>query len=436
MIPMQVPAVRERTCRGFVIPSSQPAGIEPAMRTHLRRIALVGNALPRLCGLATFTSHVFDSLRTCFPELAIDHYAMVDPGGHYAFPPSVTGTVVQEDREDYRATAARIARSGAQLLWVQHEFGIYGGPAGSHLIDLLDAVDLPVAITLHTVLDRPNDDQRKVFAWLAARAGLLIVMANRAREILIDSYGVPGERIAVIPHGAPDRAYVAPAQMRARLGFEDRKTLLTFGLLSPGKGIESMIEAMPAVLGHCPEAIYRIVGATHPHLIAREGEAYREGLRAQAERLGVADHLRWEPCFLDEGALLDRIAAADVYVTPYGNPDQITSGTLAYAFALGKPIVSTPYVHAEELLGTGLGRLVGFGDVAETAGAVGTWLADDALREAFAAKVWRAGRSTIWSIMARRTVAELERLCAAAHANRRSAQSSRHNIRARLELSV
>lgn len=376
----------------------------------LRRIALVGNALPRRCGLATYTSHVHDAMRARFPGIAIDHYAMVDPGGRYAFPATVRATIDQEDRAAYRTAADRIAASGADLVWVQHEFGIYGGSAGDYLLDLLEAVAAPVAVTLHTVLDAPNEDQCRVVEALAARAGVLIVMAEKAREILMRRYGVAHAKIAVIPHGAPDRAFVAPSAMRHLLGLEDRPTILTFGLLGPGKGIETMIEAMPSILEHCPDALYWIVGATHPHLIAHEGEAYRERLQALAARLGVAAALRWDARFLDEAALLDRIAAADVYVTPYGNPAQITSGTLAYAFALGKPIVSTPYVHADELLRGGLGRLVGFGDVAATADAVGSWLADDGDREQCARAVHQAARSTIWPVMAERTLARFERL--------------------------
>ncbi|WP_217991285.1 glycosyltransferase [Sphingomonas spermidinifaciens] len=402
--------------------------------SRLRRIALIGNALPRLCGLATYTSHVFDALRKAVPEIAIDHYAMIDPGGRYAFPPSVCATIAQEEPAAYRAAAARIARSGAEIIWVQHEFGIYGGAAGEYLFDLIDAVDLPVAVTLHTVLDRPNEDQRRVMKRLSDCASLLIVMAERARDILIDTYGVQARRIAVIPHGAPDRPQIAPAAMRHLLGQEDRKTILTFGLLSPGKGLETMIEAMPAILERCPEALYRIVGATHPHLVAHQGEAYRESLLALAERLGVAPHLRWEPRFLEEDALLDRIAAADVYVTPYGNPAQITSGTLAYAFALGKPIVSTPYVHAAELLGSGLGRLVDFGNIEATAEAVGSWLADDGEREAFAARAWHAARPTIWPRMSARSVARLEDLLPSSAMRRPERRAGSYIVHERIAL--
>jgi len=389
------------------------ARLFPRLSRSARRIALVGNALPRLCGLATYTSHVHDALRAHFPGIAVDHYAMVDPGRCYDFPATVCRTIDQEDRASYAAAARAIDASGADLIWVQHEFGIYGGFAGRHLLDLLDHSAVPVAVTLHTVLETPDDAQRYVMDRLAGRAALLIVMAERARDNLISEYGVSPARIAVIPHGVPDRPYVAPADVRYALGLEDRKTILTFGLLSPGKGIETMISAMPAILARCPEALYTIVGATHPNLVAHEGEAYRERLEALAAELGVADHLRWDARFLDEEALLHRIAAADVYVTPYGNPAQITSGTLSYAFGLGKPIVSTPYVHAAELLAGGRGRLVGFGDVAAIAEAVADWLADDDARGACAASAYRDGRAMTWRRMAERVVERFDRLLAA-----------------------
>lgn len=390
------------------------AGSHALPDARVERIALIGNALPRLCGLATFTSHVHDALRERFPGLTVDHYAMVDPGGAYRFPATVTRTIAQEERASYRDAARAIERSGADLVWVQHEFGIFGGPAGSHLLDLLDDVSAPVAVTLHTVLDAPGTEQRRVMERLAERASLLIVMAEQARAILMRSYDVPDDRIAVIPHGVPDRAYVDPAAARHALGLEDRPTILTFGLLSPGKGIETMIEAMPAILARCPDALYSVVGATHPHLVAHEGEAYRERLQALAGELGVAHALRWHNRFLDEQALLGRIAAADVYVTPYCNPAQITSGTLAYALGLGKPIVSTPYVHAVELLAEGRGTLVGFGDVAATAVAVGALLGDDGARAARAATAYAHGRSMTWRRMAERSLAAFDGMLEAA----------------------
>lgn len=376
----------------------------------IARIALIGNALPRLCGLATFTSHVHDALRARFPGVAVDHYAMIDPGGAYGFPVTVTGTIDQEEPASYRDAARRIAQSGADLLWVQHEFGIYGGPAGSLLLELLERVSAPVVVTLHTVLEAPDPAQRRVMERLAARASLLIVMAEEARGILTRQYGVPAAQVAVIPHGVPDRRYVEPAAARGRLGLEDRPTILTFGLLSPGKGIETMIEAMPAILARTPDALYSVVGTTHPHLRAQHGEAYRERLQARAAELGVAPALRWDNRFLDEEALLDRIAAADVYVTPYANPAQITSGTLAYALGLGKPIVSTPFVHAAELLADGRGALVDFGDVAATARAVGDLLRDETGRRRLAAQAYAHGRSMTWRRMVERTMSAFEAL--------------------------
>lgn len=376
----------------------------PEYRPRAARIALVGNGLPRLCGLATFTTHVHDALRTRFPGVAVDHYAMVDPGGSYRFPPTVTRAIGQEDPASYRAAAAAIRASGADLVWVQHEFGIYGGPAGSHLFELLNRVTAPVVVTLHTVLETPNAAQHDVMERLASRASLLIVMAERARMLLQRVYRIPASKIAVIEHGVPARGYVAPSAARKCFGLEDRKTIMTFGLLSPDKGIESMIRAMPAILERCPEALYRIVGATHPHLVAHQGERHRESLQALALALGVDNHLCWDDRFLDESQLLDRLALADVYVTPYRNPQQITSGALSYAAALGKPIVSTPYVHATELLADGRGVLVGFDDVDEMADAVGTLLADDERRERLAARAYEHGRALAWPHMVERSM--------------------------------
>jgi len=380
------------------------AAVYPPRRRRPAHVALIGNFLPRLCGIATFTTHVHGALAALPDAPKIDVYAMIDPGRSYAFPPAVAMAIDQEDRAGYARAARRIEASGADLVWVQHEYGIFGGPAGDYLLDLLDAVSAPVAATLHTVLESPNADQRRVLERLAGRAAVLIVMAERARTLLQCVYRVPASKIAVIEHGVPDRGYVAPSAARRCFGVEDRKTIMTFGLLSPDKGIETMIRALPAILERCPEALYRVVGATHPHLVAHEGERHRESLQALARELGVDAHLRWENRFLDEDALLDRLAMADVYVTPYRNPQQITSGTLSYAAALGKAIVATPYVHATELLGEGRGVLVEFDDVEAMAGAVGSLLVDDRRRERTAARTYGHGRALTWNRMAERAM--------------------------------
>ena len=365
----------------------------------ISRIALIGNFLPRRCGIATFTTHVYAALRLRYPDIVTDVYAMNDRGHSYSYPPAVVGTIDQDELAGYGRAAADIRQRGADLIWVQHEYGIFGGPAGRYLLTLLDQAPLPVIVTLHTILSDPDPDQRAVMERLLRRASLVVVMAYRAEAILRATYGDLVGEIAIVPHGIPDRPYEEPAVARRRQGLEDRPTIMTFGLLSPDKGIETMIRAMPAILAHCPDTVYRIVGATHPHLLAHEGEAHRARLEALAESLGVASHLRWDNRFLDEADLLEQIAAADLYVTPYRNPAQITSGALSYAAGLGKPIVSTPYVHAVELLADGRGSLVPFDDAEGMAEAIVALLQDESSRRAMARNMYRHSRGTTWPRM-------------------------------------
>jgi glycosyltransferase involved in cell wall biosynthesis len=371
-----------------------PYGV--AARAPFSRIALLGNALPRRCGLATYTSHVFDALRARFPEMGVDHYAMNDADRTYDYPSSVTGTLRQEELDDYLDAAERIEASGAELLWVQHEFGIFGGAAGAHLLALVERLSIPVAVTLHTVLDRPAPAQRAVMDRLIRASARLVVMTETGRAILADGHDVPQRKLMVVPHGVPDRPYTPPDRVKARFGLQGRRVLLTFGLLSPNKGIETMIEAMPAILLDHPDTVYVIAGATHPHLLAREGERYREHLQDLAGRLGVAGNIRWIDSFLDQESLLDLIEAADLYVTPYLNLDQVTSGTLSYAVALGKPVVSTPYRHAAELIGPANGLLVEPGASGAFAAAIGRLLGDEALRFRMAHKAYALGRTMVW----------------------------------------
>ena len=376
----------------------------PARPGAIRRIALIGNYLPRRCGIATFTTHVHQALCARYPGTATDVYAMNDRGNSYLYSPAVTATVDQDDPASYQRAAATILRRGTDLIWVQHEFGIFGGPAGEYILSILERVALPVIVTLHTVLAEPTAEQRAVMERLLRRATLVIVMAQRAEAILRATYAQQVGAVAVIPHGIPDRPYEEPRAARLRQGLEDRLSILTFGLLSPDKGIETMIRAMPAIIQACPEATYTIVGATHPHLIAHEGEAHRERLQALARTLGVADHLRWENRFLDEAELLERIAAADLYVTPYRNPAQITSGTLSYAAGLGKPIVSTPYVHARELLADGRGCLVPFDDADAMSRAIVTLVKDEVSRRAMAKRIYLHSRRAVWTNMVTRII--------------------------------
>jgi glycosyltransferase involved in cell wall biosynthesis len=269
-------------------------------RGTIRRIALIGNSPPRLCGIATFTRDVRDAIKHVYPNIAVDHYAMNDPNGVYDYGSEVTCQIAQEDVADYRIAAQRINESGADLVLVQHEYGIFGGPAGAHLLKLLDRVQAPVVVTLHTVLEQPNADQRAVIEGLARRATTLIVMAEKGREILMRVHGIARGRIAVVPHGVPDRPLVAPDSMKAQFGFDGHRVLLTFGLLSPNKGIETLIRALPAIVAAHPDTLYVVLGATHPHLVAREGEAYRDNLKNLAAELGVENAVRFIDGFLDQ----------------------------------------------------------------------------------------------------------------------------------------
>jgi glycosyltransferase involved in cell wall biosynthesis len=377
-------------------------------RRKISHIALIGNYLPRRCGLATFTTDIHRAFEARYPGIKMDVWAMNDGAADYAYPAGVTGTIEQDDPMAYRLAAAEIAASGAELAWIQHEFGIFGGAAGELIVKLIERLAIPVAVTLHTVLSDPLPAQRRVMEALIERCDTLMVMAQAAKRIMIDTYGCDPAKIAVIPHGIPDRPFVPTAPMKARLGWQDRKIILTFGLLSPGKGIETMIAALPEVISRVPDAHYVILGATHPHCIARDGESYREQLQTMAKDLGVGAHVHWINGFCETEELLDYLSAADVYVTPYLNPAQVTSGTLAYAVGLGKPVVSTPYVHAAELLGGGHGRLVDFEDSAGFADAIANLLEDEVALMDLRKRTYALGRQMIWPRLAEAALARFE----------------------------
>ena len=375
---------------------------------RVNRIALIGNHLPRRCGIATYTTDVACAIAERYPEIQVDIWAMNDGGKRYAYPDHLAGTIEQDELASYLEAARAITASGADMLWIQHEFGIFGGSAGDLVLNLIDRMTVPVAVAMHTVLADPDRDQRRVTLALVERCETIIVMAEAARRLLIGEYGADADQVVVIPHGIPDRAFTGTAPMKAELGLEGRDVILTFGLLSPGKGIETMIAAMPAIVERHPAAFYLVLGATHPHCIAHSGEAYRTSLAALADDLGIADHLRFIDTFVEVNDLLDYIAAADVYVTPYQNPAQVTSGTLAYAVGLGKPVVSTPYVHARELLGSEYGHLVDFDDSAGFASAINGLLEDPAATLALRRRCYALGRTMIWPRLAEASLARFE----------------------------
>ncbi|CAN5387513.1 glycosyltransferase family 4 protein [soil metagenome] len=370
---------------------------EPA---DLQHIALIGNSMPRRCGLATFTTHCREAFADAFPNIRIDHYAMDDGAPGIVYPDDVR-LIAQRDPAAYSEAARQIEESGAEAIWLQHEYGIFGGSAGEMILGLLERTRLPLVTTLHTLLENPSAEERRVLDAVIARSSRVMVMAELGRQILLRTYGVPAEKIALIHHGVPNRALVDPNSLKGMFGWEGRPVILTFGLLAPGKGIDTVIRAMPAVIRQHPDALYVVLGATHPNLVREQGESLREELAELARSLGVADNVLFLNRFVEQEELLDYLQATDIYVTPYLNPAQITSGTLSYAVGMGKAIVSTPYVQAEEILGKDVGTLVPFGDAEAMGEAIGALLADQSALDAFSARAYALGRQMIWSELAR-----------------------------------
>ncbi|OEO32244.1 glycosyl transferase family 1 [Devosia insulae DS-56] len=374
----------------------------------VHRVAFIGNSLPRRCGIATFTTDLQRALAGRTPDIETTIIAMTDAGLHYDYPPEVGFEVRQEEFADYAAAADFINAGGFDTVSLQHEFGIFGGEAGGYIVTLLERLTVPVVTTLHTVLAEPNPAQRRVLERILALSARVVVMADKGRELLLSTYGAAEAQIEVIPHGIPDVAFVEPDAAKARLGCAGKTVILTFGLLSPNKGIEVMIDAMPAVLAARPDAVYVVLGATHPTLVREQGEAYRESLVARAGKLGIAEHVVFLDQFVDRPALLDHISMCDVYVTPYLNEAQMTSGTLAYSFGLGRAVVSTPYWHALELLAKGRGCLVPFGDAGAIGAEISALLNDEPRRQAMRRRAYATSRSMTWERVADRYAASFE----------------------------
>jgi glycosyltransferase involved in cell wall biosynthesis len=360
-----------------------------------RRVALIGNYVPRKCGIATFTADLTEQLARFRPEIAVDVWALDDAGEPLPYN-GVAGAIDRADPAAYARAADAIDASGVDAVWLQHEYGIFGGLDGEMVCDFVDRLAAPLIVTCHTVLGEPSANQRRIMEHLVERASRIMVMSQRSRDLLLALYDASPKVVEVIEHGAPDRPFGREEEFKARRGLAGRTVLTTFGLLGPGKGIERVIEALPTIRARHPQVLYRIVGATHPNLLAREGESYREGLKACAERLGVADAIEWDESFVETGELLDQLEACDIYLTPYPGLQQSTSGTLSYAVALGKAVVSTPYVHARELLADGVGVLIEPGSAEAIADAVCDLLDDPAGLAAMKARAYARGRETIW----------------------------------------
>ncbi len=376
---------------------------------NTQHIAFLGDYVPRRCGIATFTADICEAIAAEFPQAQCIVGSVNDRAEGYDYPSRVRFEIAEQELDSYRRAAEFLNLNNVEVVSVQHEFGIYGGPAGGHLLEFLRDVRMPVVTTLHTVLREPNDEQRSVMKQLDALSNRFIVMAERGRVLMETVYGIAPEKIDLIPHGVIDMPFMDSNFYKDLFHVEGKTVLLTFGLLSPNKGIEYVIEALPAILERHPQVVYIVLGATHPHLLAREGEAYREKLERLAVERGVAEQVIFDNRFVTLEQLKEFIGAADIYLTPYLNEAQITSGTLAYTFGAGKALISTPYWHAQELLAEERGILVPFADSVAIADGVNHFLSNPTLMTAMRKRAWKAGREMIWPVVARRYMESFEK---------------------------
>jgi len=373
------------------------------------RIAFVGNYLPRQCGIATFTTDICTALAAEYGSERLFAIPVNDPESSYDYPERVRLELEQEDLASYERAAEFLNFNGNDLVCLQHEYGIYGGIAGRHILTLLHKLRMPVVTTLHTVLRDPDLDQRVVLEEIARLSDRLVVMSEQAAHFLREVYGVSGEKIDVIPHGVPDLPFMDPNYFKDQFGTEGKSVLLTFGLLSPNKGIENVIQALPAILAKHPNVVYVVTGVTHPHIRRREGERYRNELLALANELGVSRQVIFNNRFVSAEELVEHVGAADIYITPYRQEAQAVSGTLAIALGAGKAIISTPYWHAKELLADERGVIVPFDSPDAIADAVIELLENDAKRHAMRKRAYLYSRATTWPRTARAYMASFQR---------------------------
>lgn len=366
----------------------------------VRKIAFVGDHPPRKCGIATFTSDLLTAVANVHPQSHCFAVSVNDIKGGYEYPEVVRFEIEEQDLSSYLRAADFLNINNVDIVCLQHEFGIFGGHAGGHILAFLRELRMPVVTTLHTILREPRADQERVMQELISLSTRLVVMTERGRRILQDVYAAPPVKIDLIAHGIPDVAFVDPSDFKDQLGVEGKLVLLTFGLLSPNKGIEYVLNGLPSVLAEFPDVVYIVLGATHPNELREHGEVYRLSLEILAKKNKVEKNVIFYNRFVDLENLKKFIGAADVYVTPYLDEAQITSGTLSYAFGAGKAVVSTPYWHAAELLAEDRGILVPFGDAQAIAREVTGLLRDDTRRHAIRKNAYRIGRDMIWSNVA------------------------------------
>ncbi len=374
---------------------------EPTMRPDRSQIAFIGDYLPRRCGLATFTH----DLSTAVASAGQDSHqtfvlAVNDVPEGYPYPEMVRFEMRETVQADYRLAADFLNIQNVSAVCLQHEYGIYGGASGAHVLALLQRLRRPLVTTLHTVLQKPTDEQRAVLQEIGRLSDRVVVMSEVAQGMLDDIYDIPAEKVVTIPHGIPDVPFVDPNFYKDQFGVEGRKVMLTFGLLSPGKGIEYVIEALPEIIKEHPEVVYILLGATHPHVKRKSGEEYRNGLARRATELGVADHIMFVNRFVEISELVEYLGSADLYVTPYLTEQQIVSGTLAYALGAGKAMISTPYWYAKEMLADQRGRIVPFREAGAIAEQVNDLLDNEVERHAMRKRAYTHCRKMIWKRVA------------------------------------
>ena len=364
------------------------------------RIAVIGNHLPRQCGIATFTTDLCSAIAAEYGTAHLLALPVNDTDQGYDYPARVRWSLTQNDVSSYEEAARFLNFNNIDMVCLQHEYGIFGGPAGSHILHLLRALKMPVVTTLHTVLREPNPDQLMVMEQIAELSDRLIVMSQLSSQFLQDIFKVPGSKIDIVPHGVPDLPFLDPNFYKDRFGVEGKAVLLTFGLLSPNKGIENVIQALPDILSKHSNVAYIVAGATHPHILRREGDRYRESLQALAKEVGVESNVIFHNHFVSPEEMVQFIGAADIYITPYRHEAQVVSGTLAYAVGAGKAIISTPYWHAIELLDDRRGALVPFQNPDAIAQKTISLLDSPATRHAMRKRAYLFGREMVWKRVA------------------------------------
>jgi len=375
-----------------------PSSLRPGSNASLSYgIAVIGNHIPRQCGIATFTTDLCNAIGEEYKKSQIMVVAVNDPESHYEYPSRVRFELLEGDSSSYEDAADFLNSSNVDMVSLQHEYGIYGGPAGSFILRLMRRLKMPVVTTLHTVLSEPNANQRVVMEEVVALSDRLVVMSKHSLQSLQEVFHAPEGKIDLIPHGVPDLPFADPNLYKASMGAEGKTVLLTLGLLSPNKGIERVIEALPHIVADHPEVVYVVVGATHPHIWQREGDKYRLQLQSLAKTLGVERNVIFHNRFVRPDEMAQFVGSADIYITPYPYEAQAVSGTLAYAMGAGKAIISTPYWHAAELLAGGRGVLVPFEDSDAIATAATKLLDNEMARKAMSRRAYLYAREMVWN---------------------------------------